>query len=262
MIFFIPETPRWLVKNGKDQLALQVLSRIGGADYGQRILNEIKETVVNDIEKVHFSELLKPKMRWILFMGIILAVFQQWCGINTVLYYSEDIFAAAGYNVSAIMRNIVFTGAVMLVFTFVAIFTCDKVGRRTLMLLGSAGMALTYILLGYSYYIESKGIAVLLLVLVAIACYSFSLAPIVWVVLSEIFPNRIRGAAMSVAVFSLWVGCFTLTLTFPYLNEAMGPSGTFWLYAGICVAGFIFVKLCVPETKGKTLEEIEKELVD
>jgi MFS family permease len=189
-------------------------------------------------------------------------VFQQWCGINVIFNYAEEVFAAAGYGVSDILLNIVITGAVNLLFVFVAIQTVDKWGRKKLMLTGAAGLALTYVFIGLSYYTGSRGIHVLLLVVLAIAFYSCSLAPITWVILSEIFPNRIRGAAMSLAVFALWTGCFTLTYTFPLLNKALGTSYTFWIYSAICIIGFIFIKVMLPETKGKSLEQIERELVD
>jgi MFS family permease len=151
---------------------------------------------------------------------------------------------------------------VNLAFTFVAINTVDRWGRKNLMLLGSASLAAIYILIGASYYLHSSGTHLLLLVIAAIACYSCTLAPIVWVLLSEIFPNRIRGAAMSVSVFALWTGCFTVTYTFPILNKSLGAAYTFWIYAAICAIGFVFVKSQVKETKGKTLEQIERELVD
>jgi len=152
------------------------------------------------------------------------------------------------------------TGVVNLVFTVVAISTVDKAGRRLLMLIGSAGLAITYTVLGAGYRAGSHGFHMLLLVVAAIACYAMSLAPVTWVVISEIFPNRIRGIGMSLAVTSLWIACFILTYTFPLLNHGLGPAGTFWIYAAICVAGFVFIKFRLPETKGKTLEEIEQAL--
>jgi SP family sugar porter-like MFS transporter len=150
----------------------------------------------------------------------------------------------------------------MFVLTFVAIYTVDLLGRRILMLVGAAGLAVVYAVMGASFQGQAQGTAVLLLVLSAIGCYSFSLAPVTWVVLAEIFPNRIRGAAMSVSVSALWIGCFTLTYTFPWLNQTLGMAGTFWMYASICVAGFVFILRRLPETKGKTLEDIERLLVD
>jgi SP family arabinose:H+ symporter-like MFS transporter len=262
LMFFVPESPRWLIKNGKDNRAFDILRKIGGEDYANNELGQIKATLVNEIEKVNFKDLLEPKIRKILFIGIFLAVFQQWCGINVIFNYAEEVFSSAGYGVSDILLNIVITGIVNLVFTFVAMNTVDKWGRKNLMLLGSAGLAIIYVLMGTSYYFHSKGIHVLLLVVAAIACYSCTLAPVVWVLLSEIFPNRIRGAAMSISVFALWIGCFLLTYTFPILNKSLGASYTFWIYGAICVIGFVFVKSQVKETKGKTLEQIERELKD
>lgn len=262
LMFIVPESPRWLIKNGRDKQAQGVLEKIGGASYAADAVRQVKDTLANEIERVNFKDLLEPKMMKILVIGIFLAVFQQWCGINTVLYYADEIFTAAGYGVSDILFNIVIMGSVFVVFTFVAIYTVDRFGRKILMLVGSAGLAITYVLIGLCYHTHSTGFHVLFLVVTAIACYAFSLAPVVWVLLAEIFPNRIRGAAMSVGVFALWTGCFTLTYTFPALNASLGTAKTFWIYAVICAVGFWFVKIFVPETKGKTLEQIEKELVD
>ena len=219
LIFIVPESPRWLMKNGQAEFARKVLERIGGPAFAITALADIEATLANEVGRVDYRDLIVPKMRRILALGIFLAVFQQWCGINTVFNYAQEIFAAAGYEVSDILFNIVITGVTTFVFTFVAIFTVDRIGRRPLMLVGAAGLALTYLALGTSYSLGLRGWPVLLCVGVAVACYSFSLAPVTWVILSEIFPNRIRGAAMAVGVFSLWVGCLTLTYTFPFLNR-------------------------------------------
>ena len=154
--------------------------------------------------------------------------------------------------------NIVITGAVNLIFCLLAMQMVDSWGRRKLMLLGSAGLAIIFFTLGATYYLELKGLAVLVLVMLAIATYSMTLAPITWVILSEIFPNSIRGAAMALATTSLWIACFVLTYTFPILNKMLNASGTFWLYSFICLAGFLFILKSLPETKGKSLEQIEK----
>jgi len=263
LMFFVPESPRWLVKNGKAASAEKILAKVGGDEYAKFEVADIKQTLTGEeIAKVNFRDLLEPKLMKIILIGVILAVYQQWCGINVIFYYASDIYKAAGYDISAQMLNIVITGTVMLFFTFIAIGTVDKFGRKILMLLGSAGLALTYALIGISFYMKMTGFIVVFLTVIAIAFYSFSLAPIVWVLLSEIFPNRIRGAAMSIAVFSLWVGCFTLSYSFPGLNKNLGSANTFWLYGLICAAGFTFVLLVLPETKSKSLEEIERELVD
>ncbi len=261
LTLFLPESPRWLMKAGKADKALPTLIKIGGEEYAREEMAAIKATLNDASEKTDFKELFKPKFRTVLIIGIVLAVFQQWCGINTVFNYAEEIFSAAGYGVSDTLFNIVITGSVNLIFTLVAMFTVDKWGRKKLMLLGSIGLAVTYILLGSAFYFELKGIAVLSLVIIAIAVYAMSLAPIVWVILSEIFPNHIRGAAMALATFGLWSACFVLTYTFPLLNASLGAAGTFWVYAAICLSGFVFISIKLPETKGKSLEEIEKELV-
>jgi SP family arabinose:H+ symporter-like MFS transporter len=260
-MFIVPESPRWLAKNGQPERARQVLARIGGDAFAQKELEDIEETLANEIARVEFRELLDPKLVPILWLGIFLAIFQQWCGINVVFNYAEEIFAAAGYRISDTLFNIVVTGVTMFFFTFVAIFTVDRIGRRPLMLFGAAGLAITYLLLGSSYQFGLRGWPVLALVVIAVACYSFSLAPITWVILSEIFPNRIRGAAMAVAVFSLWFGCFVLTYTFPFLNRGLGSAGTFWVYCGICAIGFVIIRKKLPETKDKSLEQIERDLI-
>src|SRR5258706_1969271 len=262
-MMLVPESPRWLAKNGKPDHARGILARIGGERYARAAVADIESTlVIEEVEQVRFSDLLEPRMRKVLVLGVILAVFQQWCGINVIFNYAEEIFHDAGYDISTVLKNIAWTGSVNLAFTFVALAVVDRGGRRPLMLLGSAGLAAIYTAMGFCYFEGVRGLPMLLLVLAAIGCYAMSLAPVAWVVISEIFPNRIRGAAMAVAVSSLWIACFILTYTFPILNAKFGPAGTFWLYAAICVAGFFFIKFKLPETKGKTLEQIERELVD
>jgi SP family sugar porter-like MFS transporter len=263
LMFFVPESPRWLLKYGRDEQAARILSRLGGAKYAAPAIEDIKKTLAGEeIARVNFRDLLEPKLRRIVILGVFLAVLQQWCGINVIFNYAQEVFAAAGYGVSGIMFNIVITGIVNLLFTFVAIYTVDRFGRRILMLIGAGGLAGVYAILGAGYYLQSTGIHMLVLVISAIACYAMSLAPITWVVISEIFPNRIRGAAMSVVVSSLWIGCTVLTLTFPYLKAGLGAHGAFWLYGVICVIGFVVILMKLPETKGKSLEDIERELVD
>jgi MFS transporter, SP family, arabinose:H+ symporter len=261
MMFFVPESPRWLAKAGRFEEAEKTLRRVGGDDYARAEVASIRDTLGSEeIGQVHFRDLLAPGVARILVLGVGLAVLQQWCGINVIFNYAQEVFAAAGYNISGIMQTIVLTGIVNLVFTFVAIFTVDRWGRRMLMLTGCAGLALIYIVLGAAYYAESRGIHMVILIVAAIGCYAMSLAPVTWVIISEIFPNRIRGAAVSVSVIALWTACTVLTFTFPFLNRYLGPHGTFWLYAAICIAGFFFVWHRLPETKDKTLEQIEVEL--
>lgn len=262
LMFMVPESPRWLVKYGRNAEAEETLTRVGGGNYARAGVRDIQQTLVSEeIAHVRYKDLLEPGLLKVLFLGVFLAVFQQWCGINVIFNYAQEVFAAAGYGVSAIMFNIVITGIVNLIFTFVAIFTVDKLGRRFLMLIGSAGLAGIYAILGTGYFFESTGVHMLVLVVLAIGCYSMSLAPITWVVISEIFPNRIRGGAMSIAVLSLWIGCTGLTLGFPYLKNALGAHGAFWTFGAICIVGFVVIYRKLPETKGKSLEQIERELV-
>lgn len=261
LTFFLPESPRWLLKAGKHNQAFPTLKKIGGEEYAREEIANIETTLDDVTEKVDFKALFQHKFSIVLIIGVVLAVFQQWCGINTVFNYAEEIFTAAGYGVSDTLFNIVITGTVNLVFTLVAMFTVDKWGRKKLMIFGSVGLAITYLMLGSAFYFQLKGVAVLALVVVAIGIYAMSLAPITWVILSEIFPNQVRGAAMALATFALWIACFVLTYTFPLLNKSLGAAGTFWVYAGICMLGFLFILKKLPETKGKSLEVIEKELV-
>jgi len=255
----IPESPRWLLKRSRGDEARAILVKIGGESYADKEIAEVEATLAGEHNVVHYSELFHPRLLKILGLGIFIAVFQQWCGINSIFNYAEEIFKAAGYDVSGMMFNVVITGLVNLVFTFVAIKTVDKWGRRPLMLFGAGGLMVTYAILGACYHFGVQGLPVLIVVLVAIACYAMTLAPITWVLLSEIFPNRIRGAAMSLAVSSLWIACFVLTISFKPINLALGASGTFWLYGAICLVGFVVMYLKVPETKGRTLEEIEQQ---
>ncbi len=256
--FFIPESPRFLAKSGNWKAANATLERIGGTEYAIQEQKEIAETLQGTDSKIDWKVLKSKKIRPVLILGIVLAVFQQWCGINVIFNYAEEIFTSAGYSVGDMLFNIVITGTVNLIFTFLAMRMVDSWGRRKLMLLGSIGLAFIYFMLGTSYFFELKGLAILVLVMVAIATYAMTLAPITWVVLSEIFPNSIRGTAMAIATTALWIACFVLTYTFPILNKLLNASGTFWLYGVICFSGFLFILKKLPETKGKSLEEIEK----
>jgi len=258
---FVPESPRWLAKSGDSERARRILKRIGGESFAGRVLSEIQDTLDGEARVgATWTELLSPNILKVLLTGILLAVLQQWSGINIIFNYAEEVYRNAGYGVSGILFNIMITGAVNFVFTFVALGLVDRFGRRALMLLGCAGIAVSHAVLGFTYRAGIKGLPILLFTLCAIGFYALSLAPVTWVLISEIFPNRVRGAAVSISVSALWIASFLLAFTFPLLNRALGPSGTFWIYAGICLMGFLFIYVCVPETKGKTLEAIEREL--
>jgi len=257
----IPESPRWLLKNSRSEAARAILGKIGSSEYAAIEIADVEATLEGEHNVVRYSELFKGGMLNILGLGIFIAVFQQWCGINVIFNYAQEIFEAAGYGINAMMFGIVITGIVNLIFTFVAIRTVDRWGRRPLMLLGSGGLMVTYAILGTCYFFGLQGVVVIAVVLTAIAIYAMTLAPITWVLISEIFPNRIRGTAVSLAVSSLWIACFALTISFKPINVALGAAGTFWLYGAICLIGFIVMWFRIPETKGKSLEEIESELM-
>lgn len=257
----IPESPRWLAGSGCHEQARKILTSIGGPEYATAELDRYCMSAnQKEGEQGSLSFLFSPKMRNVLTIGVIVAMFQQWSGTNVIFNYAQEIFQAAGYGISDVLMNIVVTGIANLVFTCVAIFTVDRLGRKTLMLMGSLGLAGIYALLGISYFLEIKGVIMILFVVLAIGFYAMSLGPITWVLLSEIFPNRVRGAAMAVSTAALWIASFLLTYTFPFLNSGLGTGGTFILYAIICSAGFLFVLRRIPETKGKSLEELENEL--
>lgn len=259
LMIFMPESVRWLVKNGQNEKALKILGKIGGEEYAHNEVALIQNTISREeVAKVHFKELVRPGLLKILFLGIFLAFLQQWSGMNVVFYYAADIFQAAGYNIREMMLQIVVIGAIMVLAVFVTIAVVDKVGRKFLMLLGTGSLALIYILEGYLFHLGVQGVPIVILTLASVALYSLTLAPVLWVILSEIFPNRIRGAAMSIAAVAHWVGNFSLTFTFPAIKENLGWTLNFWLYAAICGIGFVVLLYKLPETKGKSLEEIEK----
>jgi len=259
LLWFVPESPRWLVKAGKTQKAFTILKKIGGDEYATAESKEIVQTI-NPNEQLPFRTLFSKGLAPVLVLVIGLAVFQQWCGINVIFNYAEEIFTSAGYGISGTLLNIVLTGIVSLIFTIISMFLVDRWGRKALMLLGAGGLAIVYIIIATGYYLNLTGFFMLFWVIVAISIYTLTLAPITWVLLSEIFPNRIRGHAMSVATFSLWVACAILTITFPFLHRGLGASGTFFVYSFICILGFFWLLKKLPETKQKSLEQIEKEL--
>jgi sugar porter (SP) family MFS transporter len=259
--FFVPESPRWLLASGAHGRARRVLARIGGQGYADSETAAIARTLARGGKEASgLTALLEPRLRSVVLVGVALAVLQQWSGINSIFNYAEDIFRSAGYGIGDIMFNIVITGAINLAFTVVAIAMVDRVGRRTLMLAGCAAIALSHVLLGGAYAAGLGGLPVLVCTLCSLGAYALSLAPVTWVLIAEIFPNRIRGAAVSVAVSALWIACFILTFAFPLLQRTAGIAATFWIYAAICAAGFFFVRAKVPETKGRSLEQIERDL--
>lgn len=260
LALFIPESPRWLALRGRKAAATAILARIGGEGYARSEMAAIDRTA-GDATKSGLRALFTRPYAMVITLGICIAVFQQWCGTNVIFNYAQEIFSNAGYDLGEMLFNIVLTGITNVVFTFAAIYSVDRLGRKKLMLLGAGGLALIYAVLGTCYFMHITGFFMVILVVAAIACYAMTLGPVTWVLIAELFPNRVRAVAVAVCTFALWTASFTLTYTFPLLNTALGSYGTFWIYAGVCAAGFIFFSLRLPETKGKSLEELEKELV-
>jgi len=252
----IPESPRWLALKGNWAEAERALTKLGGSHYARQVESEIKAAAASEKPNCFWDALRERRMRRVLIIGIVLAVLQQWCGINVIFNYAQEVFSAAGYSLSSIFLNIVITGVVMCVFTFVAIGTVERLGRRRLMLLGCAGLSCIYAIIGALYLSHQHGVVLLIPVVAAIAIYAMTLAPITWVLLSEIFPTDVRGGYMAICTAVLWIACFILTYTFPLLNSVLGPAKTFWMYGVICGSGYVFVARFLPETKERTLEEI------
>lgn len=261
MAFFIPESPRWLAMKSREEEAFSILYKIGGNAYAKNELQAVKEAQEKDSSQAGLATLFSKPYRKVLLIGVVIAFFQQWCGTNVIFNYAQEIFQSAGYAIGDVLFNIVVTGIANVLFTFVAIHMVDKWGRKALMKLGAGGLCCIYLILGICYFFELTGVFMILLVVAAIACYAMTLGPVTWVLLAEIFPNRVRAVAVATSTFALWVGSATLTYTFPLLNVALGSYGTFWIYSAVCLAGFLFVSYKLPETKGKSLEELEKEMI-
>lgn len=259
--FLVPESPRWLLLKQRTAQARAVLERVGGSEYAQSAIaffSSAKNERLQQDAATHAST--RRTFRRALLIGVTLAVLQQWSGINVLFNYAQEIYERAGYAANDVLFNIVITGATNLIFTVVALATVDRWGRRPLMLLGCAAIAVSHLSLGIAYRAGATGLPILLITLLTIGCYAMSLAPITWVLISEVFPADSRGRGVALSVSALWIASFLLTFSFPILQEKLGASGVFLLYSGICGAGFLFVYRTVPETKNKTLEQIEKEL--
>jgi len=260
-LIFVPESPRWLVGQKKSDLALKVLIKTTGEELATNELKQIEETLKMK-EEASYNDLLVPKMKPILLLGIILAIFQQITGINTIMYYAPKIFAQVGQSNDSALLQTIAIGGTNLLFTVVAMLLIDKFGRKFLVLTGSLGMTLMLTGLSLLYFLhQTSGILVLIFILGYIAFFAASLGPAVWVIISEIFPNRLRSKGMSVAIVALWIACTVVTIVFPVMLERLSGGITFMIFALICFVNLIYVWTKVPETKGKSLEELEKVLI-
>lgn len=260
-VIWLPESPRWLASNGKTEAARTVLKKIGSPEFVEKTIADIDRSLPGMAAKPSCAAVFSKDVRPAVVVGVVLAVFQQLCGINVVFNYTSTIFESVGADLDRQLFETVSIGIVNLLFTLLAMWQVDKLGRRPLMLYGALGLSVIYIVLAFFLQQQASPGVISIFVLLAIAMYGTSLAPVTWVLISEIFPNRIRGLASSVAIVSLWVAYFILVFTFPILAERLGTYGPFYVYAVICFLGFLFIKFRVRETKGQTLEQLEETFI-
>ena len=257
LLCLVPESPRWLLINGKSDRAMAILLKTSGREEAQQEVMDIQETI--EIKKNKISMLLSPGIRLALFLGISLAVLQQFTGIDAIIYYGPSIMVSAGFELNDALGSQTVIGAINMAFTLLAIWQIDRFGRKKLLLSGTLGMLLSLVAIGYLFYIDqTDGLLLLILILLFIASFAFSLGPVVWVILSEIYPTRIRGRAMSIATLAVWVGTTLIGQFIPLSLANLGPAVTFWIFALFCIPTIWIGWKMMPETKGKTLEDIEK----
>ena len=255
LLLTVPESPRWLALKGRETEARGILEKVGGAEHAATELAAIREAAVAD--EGSFGELFAGAFSRPLLIAIILMAASQFCGINAIMYYSTEIFATAGAGTNAAFTSTVWVGLINLAFTFVAITFVDKAGRRPLLLVGTAVQVVALVTVGWMFHTGQNGAGLLLAVIVFIAAFAMAMGPVGWLFCSEVFPNKVRGRAMSIAAMTVWISCCVVAETFPKLNH-ISPAGTFWAYGAVSLFTFVFVLLFLPETKGRTLEEIEK----
>ncbi len=258
LLNFVPESPRWLILNNKQDEGFNILETVNGTEGAKQVFNEIVESM-----KHHISASVFSYGFFIIVIGMLLSIFQQFVGINVVLYYAPEIFKTMGSGTDTALLQTIIVGVINLTFTVVAIKTVDKYGRKPLQIIGALGMAISMFALGFAFFLDSVGTLALIFMLTYVASFALSWGPVTWVLLAEIFPNKIRGAALAIAVATQWIANYTVSWTFPMMNnssfltEQFNHGFAYWIYGVMGVFAALFVWKYVPETKGKTLEEIE-----
>ncbi len=261
-LFFAPESPRWLVQKGFSDKGFVILEKINGNEQARRELMSIEESVKEEKDSGTFREVFSPRMRPILFIGVFLCVFSQITGINSIMYYAPVIFQSIGAAASSAVTQTAVIGGGNLIFTFVAISLIDRLGRKPLLIGGVSGMIISLTTIATAFYFKrTEGYIILILILMYIASFSASVGAVTWVIVSEIFPNKLRSKAMSVSIVSLWIANFLLILIFPLMLNRLGGAGSFLIFSVMCVLLLLFTIFRVPETRGRTLEELEKILI-
>jgi len=257
LLFFVPESPRWLIQAGREAEARGILEGVAGPAQAAEEIAAVKAVLGQ--EEGRFSELFHARFRRPLVIAAVLMAVSQFCGINAIMYYSTKIFTTAGVGIKDAFMSSVIIGLVNVLFTFVAIAFVDRAGRRLLLLIGLAVQVVALAAVGWMFHAKAGGVPLLAAIIAFIAAFAMAMGPISWILCSEIFPTKVRGRAMSIATFTIWTSCYVVAQTFPMLNDSpvIGPAKTFWVYALVSLVGFLFVFSSVPETKGRSLEEIE-----
>lgn len=257
LLFFVPESPRWLITQGRPADSLPILVKIHGEELARQEVLDIKESIKE--KQGSLRDLFKPGLRLALIVGVMLAVLQQVTGINAVMYYAPEIFKQAGAGTNGALVQTIMVGFINFIFTILALWLIDRVGRKALLLIGSSLMAVCLLVIGFAFQTgHTSGLLILISILVYVAAFAISLGPVVWVIMSEIFPNHIRGKATAIASMMLWLADYVVSQSFPPLLSSAGPAITFWIFGVLALFTFLFTWRVVPETKGKSLEQIEE----
>ncbi len=257
LLFFVPESPRWLMVQRRESKARTVLNRLMSEEAVEKEMGEIRQVIAQ--ESLSWRQLLVPGIRGAVLIGMALAILSQFSGINAIIYYGPRIFESAGFGVGGSLSGQVIIGVVNVLFTLIAIWKIDKIGRRVLLIVGCIGMMLSHLAIGTVFYTgQTDGMLLMIFIPLFIAFFAFSFGPVIWTLLSEIYPNAVRGRAMSIATLTLWVGTFIIGQTVPWMLDNLQPHGTFWLFSVMLIPAIWITWKLVPETKGLTLEQIER----